>query len=177
MRAAPRGLGGEDVERPHPRILSTVIATLLTTVALAFPQHAVVVPGKSFAGLRLGATAAQVRAAWGSRFGRCRDCKRPTWYFTYGKFQPKGAGVSFEHGTVTAFFTTWSPAGWHTDRGLKLGDPEARITRLYGVLPRAECGTYSALVLRRGRTDTQFYVFKQEVWGFGLSSAGAPPCH
>ena len=153
-----------------------MIAAALVALALGLPQHAVVVPGKSFAGLHLGATGAQVRTAWGPRFGRCRDCPRLTWYFTYRKFEPQGAGVSFRGGRATAFFTLWSPSGWHTDRGLTVGDPEARITRLYGVLPRAECGTYSALVLRRRGVDTQFYVYKQEVWGFGISPAGAPPC-
>ena len=37
--------------------------------------------------------------------------------------------------------------------------------------------TYAALVLRRGRVDTQFYVYRRKVWGFGISRAGAPPCH
>src|SRR6266511_3245447 len=138
-----------------------MIAVALTALALALPQHAVVVPGKTFAGLRLGATATQVRATWGPRFGRCRDCARPTWYFTYKRFEPQGAGVSFRNGAAAAFFTIWSPPGWHTNRGLTVGDPEARITRLYGVLPRAECGTYASLVIRRGRTDTQIYVYKQ----------------
>ena len=150
---------------------------MLTALALALPQHGVVVPGKTFAGLRLGATAAQLRAAWGPRFGRCRDCARPTWYFTYNKFEPQGAAVSFRSGVATAFFTIWSPPGWHTDRGLAVGDSTTRITRLYGVLPLTECGTYEALVLRRGHVDTQIYVFQEKVWGFGLSSSGAPPCH
>ena len=154
-----------------------MFTTALTALALALPQPGVVVPGQSFAGLRLGATAAQVQAAWGPRFGRCRGCPRPTWYFTYKTFEPQGAGVSFRKGAADAFFTVWGPPGWHTNRGLTVGDPEARITELYGVLPRAECGTYAALVLRRGRTDTQIYVYQQEVWGFGLSPAGAPPCH
>jgi hypothetical protein len=154
-----------------------MLAAALTALALALPQHGVVVPGKSFAGLRLGATEAQVRAAWGPRFGRCRDCPRPTWYFTYKRFEPQGAGVSFRSGAAAAFFTVWSPPGWHTNRGLTVGEPAARVTQLYGVLPRSECGTYSALVLRRGRTDTQIYLYKEEVWGFGLSPAGAPPCH
>jgi hypothetical protein len=153
-----------------------MLVVALTALALALPQHAVVVPGKSFASLRLGASGAQVKAAWGTRFGRCRDCRRTTWYFTFRKFTPQGAAVSFQSGVAVSFFTVWGPPGWHTDRGLKVGDPEAKITRLYGALPRAECGTYSALVLRRGRTDTQFFVYKQEVWGFGLSPAGAPPC-
>jgi hypothetical protein len=146
-------------------------------LSLALPQHAVVVPGVSFAGLRLGTTRAQVEASWGKRHGSCRDCARPTWYFTYKRFEPQGAGVSFRNGAADAFFTLWSPPGWRTNRGLSVGDPAAQITRLYGVLPRTECGTYSALVLRQRGVDTQFYVYKQVVWGFGLSSAGAPPCH
>jgi hypothetical protein len=152
-------------------------AAVLVALTLALPQHAVVVPGQSFAGLRLDATAARVEAAWGPRHGRCRDCARPTWYFTYRSFQPQGAGVSFVNGAAEAYFTLWSPPGWHTNRGLTVGDPAARITQLYGVLPRVECGTYSAFVMRRGRTSTQFYVYQDAVWGFGLSSAGAPACH
>jgi hypothetical protein len=154
-----------------------VVAAALVSIALALPQHGVVVPGRSFAGLRLGATSTQVRAAWGSRFGRCRDCAHPTWYFTYTRFEPQGAGVSFRSGRAQAFFTLWSPPGWRTDRGLAVGDPEAKVTELYGVLPRAECGTYSALVIRRSGVDTQVYVYQQEVWGFGLGRAGASPCH
>ncbi len=154
-----------------------MIAVALATLALTVPQHGVVVPGKSFAGLRLGSSAAQVRAAWGDRHGRCLDCTRLTWYFTYERFEPQGAGASFRSGVVDSFFTIWSPPGWHTNRGLAVGDQEARVTELYGVLPRAECGRYSSLVLRRGGTDTQFFVYRGKVWGFGLSSAGAPPCH
>jgi hypothetical protein len=157
-------------------ILSDVLALALSTLALALPQHAVVVPGRSFAGLGLGATGAQVERAWGPRHGVCRGCPRPTWYFTYRKFSPEGAGVSFRHGAAEAYFTLWSPPGWRTSRGLVVGDPEARISQLYGALPRTECGTYAALVLRRGRTDTQLYVHDGKVWGFGLSRAGAPPC-
>jgi hypothetical protein len=154
-----------------------MLAAALVSAALSLPQHGVVVPGKTFAGLRLGATAADVRAAWGPWFGRCRNCARPTWYFTYKKFEPQGAGVAFRDGAASAFFTTWSPPGWRTNRGLTIGDPAARVTELYGVLPRIECGTYVALVLRRGRADTQFYLYREQVWGFGLSRAGAPPCH
>jgi hypothetical protein len=154
-----------------------MVAVALAALALGLPPQAVVVPGRTFAGLRLGATKDQVRAAWGSRFGVCRGCAQTTWYFTYKDFQPQGAGVTFVRGRATALFTVWSPPGWRTNRGLEVGDPEATITSLYGYLPRTECGTYSALVLRRGRVDTQFYVYKREVWGFGLSRAEAPPCH
>jgi len=154
-----------------------MLAAAFLAVALALPAHATIVPGRSFAGLRLGATGVQVRAAWGTRYGVCRGCPRPTWLFTYRRFQPQGAAVSFHAGAAESFYTLRAPAGWHTDRGLRIGDPEAKVTALYGTLPRAECGTYSALVLRRGTDETQFYVYAGRVWGFGLSSAGALRCH
>jgi hypothetical protein len=154
-----------------------MVAAALVAVALGLPAKGVVVPGQSLAGLRIGATQGQVRAAWGPRYGRCRDCAQTTWYFTYRQFQPQGAGVAFRNGRATALFTIWSPPGWHTNRGLTIGEPEARVTEVYGYLPRSECGTYSALVIRGSRFDTQLYVYKGEVWGFGLSRAGAPPCH
>ncbi len=154
-----------------------MVAAALTVLALALPQHGVVVPGRSFAGLLLGATGTQVTAAWGERYGRCRDCGRPTWYFTYKRFEPEGAAVSFRSGAVDALFTLWAPPGWHTNRGLTVGEPAARATQLYPLARRVECGTYSALVLGRGRADTEIYLYRDEVWGFGLSRAGAPPCH
>ena len=154
-----------------------MIAATLAALLLGLPQHAVVVPGKSFAGLKLGANGQQIRAAWGPRYGVCRGCLRPTWYFTYKPFEPQGAAVSFRAGGAESFYTLRAPAGWRTDRGLRIGDPEARITTLYGVLPRLECGTYSALVLIRASSETAFYVYDGKVWGFGLSSAGAPRCH
>ena len=152
-------------------------AVLLAAALLALPPHATVVPGRSFAGLRLGATGMEVKADWGTRYGVCRGCPRPTWFFVYRPFQPQGAAVSFRAGAAESFYTLRAPPGWHTDRGLRIGDPEGRVTVLYGVLPRAECGTYSALVLRRGTVDTEFYVYAGKVWGFGLSSAGALRCH
>ena len=154
-----------------------MLAVAITALTLALPPHAVVVPGKSFAGLRLGATGAQVQAAWGKRYGRCRSCSKPTWYFTYKAFEPQGVGVAFRRGAAESFFTIWGPPGWHTDKGLKIGDPSARVTQLYGLLPSVECGTYTALSIRRGRTATQIYLYQDAVWGFGLSSSAAAPCH
>jgi len=154
-----------------------MVALALVAVALGLPAKGVVVPGASLAGLQLGATQNQVLAHWGKRFGRCRDCAQPTWYYTYRDFQPQGAGVTFRNGRVISLFTIWSPTGWRTDRGLTVGQSEAQLTALYGYLPRTECGTYAALVIRGSQIDTQIYVYKNEVWGFGLSRAGSPPCH
>src|SRR2546429_139128 len=80
-------------------------------------------------GVRLGMTAAQVERAWGTVHGVCRGCARTTWYFTYKRFDPRGAGVELVHGRVVAIFTLWSPSGWQTaDRRLAIGDETGRIT-------------------------------------------------
>jgi len=53
------------------RILVVVAALVLAAPAAAAPpRKGVFAPGRSLGGLRLGMTPAQVRAAWGSSFGR-----------------------------------------------------------------------------------------------------------
>jgi hypothetical protein len=149
---------------------------LTASAAAAPPTAGVVVPGKRLGGLALGATQAQVRRAWGTGDGVCRDCRTRTWYFNYRPGKPEGVGVSFVRGRAVALFTLWSPPGWRTTRGLQVGDPAARIAGLYGALLRMSCGTYSVSILRRGRTTTVFYVYDEQVWGFGLSRPGRPVC-
>ena len=140
------------------------------------PREGVFEPGRSLGGLRLGMTPAEVRAAWGTTFGRCRDCRRPTWYFNYTRFAPQGAGVEFRNGRVDAIFTLWSPAGWRTTRGLRVGDEEARVTALYGALNRGECGSYRTLLLPRGRVVSAFAIVDGRVWGFALLRPPSRPC-
>lgn len=149
---------------------------LLTPGAAAKPPPAgVFVPGKSLGGLRLGMTPARVRALWGSDYGRCRACARTTWYYNYAVFHPQGAGVEFRAGRVTAVFTLWAPAAWHTPKRLRVGDPEGRVAELYGALPRIRCGGYDSLRLP-GRPTSVVYVRDGKVWGFGLSRAEVPVC-
>jgi hypothetical protein len=158
-------------------LLAASVALLSTASAAAAPPTVgIVVPGKSLGALSLGATRAQVRATWGSRFGFCRDCRQTTWYFNLRRFEPQGAGVAFRRGRAVALFTVWSPKGWRTDRGLRIGDPAARIAGLYGPLLRTNCGTYAVLRLRSGRAVTSFYVVDEQVWGFGLSRLAEPAC-
>jgi hypothetical protein len=145
-----------------------VFRVLAAALAAALPQPGVLVPGKSLGGIRLGETPRQVRGAWGASYGRCSSCRHPTWYFNYGAFQQQGAGVEFRRGRVAAVFTLWQPAGWHTRKGLTLGDPTARITELYGALPRADCGDYYSLTLPSRSALTAFYVSQDKLWGFGL---------
>jgi hypothetical protein len=161
-----------------PAALTAFVAAALVVPAAqaAPPKAGLLVPGKSLGGLKLGATQAQVRAAWGTGFGRCRGCSHPTWYFNYAPFSPKGAGVEFRRGRAAAIFTLWSPPGWRTPKGLRMGDEEARITALYGALTRSECGTYSALLLQQPAGVTAFYVAGGRLWGFGLLRPQVPEC-
>lgn len=157
--------------------LAALTAVLAAAPAgAAPPRQGVLVPGERLGGIALGMSGAQVRAAWGSRFGVCRSCPRPTWYFNQRPFEPEGAGVELRGGRVAAVFTVWAPEGWRTSRGVRIGDSAARVTTVYGALPEVHCGAYSARTLRRGTTVTAFYVLDEEVWGFGLLRAGVSVC-
>jgi hypothetical protein len=154
-----------------------LLALALASPALAAPPRAgLLVPGKSLGGLRLGMTQAQVRAAWGEHYGVCRGCLERTWYYTYRKNQPEGAGVSFRGGRVVAIFTHWAPKGWRTDSGIRIGTPIELVTSRYGALPRTQCATYAMLTLARRGTVTSFYIVDEEVWGFGLATTRVAAC-
>jgi hypothetical protein len=157
-------------------LVASAALFFVASTAASPPKAGIVVPGKRLGGLTLGATRAQVSAGWGSRHGVCRDCREQTWYVNLRRWEPQGTGVAFRRGRVVALFTMWSPQGWHTDRGLLIGDPAARIAGLYGPLLRVNCGTYAVLTLRRGRIKTSFYVVDEQVWGFGLSRLSEPAC-
>ncbi len=158
--------------------LTACLALLLAAPAAsaAPPRAGLVVPGKTLGGLALGATRKQVRAAWGTRHGVCRDCPAETWYFNLKRFEPQGAGVTFRRGRAVALFTVWSPLGWRTSQGLRIGDPEFRIATTYGSLLRVDCGRYSASTMRANGVTTAFYVVDGQVWGFGISRPAQAVC-
>jgi hypothetical protein len=151
-------------------------AIAVSPAAAAPPRAGVLVPDRSLGGLALGATPSQVRAAWGARHGTCRGCRRPTWYLNFRRFEPQGAGVTFDRGRVVAIFTLWAPPGWRTPRGLTIGDEAARVAALHRGLVRVNCGTYYALTLNGRRAVTSIYVHDEKVWGFGLSRPREPVC-
>jgi hypothetical protein len=155
--------------------LPVVLAAVLSLV-LALPQAGVFVPGKSLAGVRLGATEAQVRAAWGPHVGVCRGCQRRTLYFTYGKFNQVGTGAEFQRGRAVALYTLWVPTGWRTDRGVRLGDTQLVVNGTYGTLPRFVCGHYSVLVQRRGKVVSAFYFKGDLLWAFALQRSSERAC-
>jgi hypothetical protein len=157
-------------------IAALAVGAVAAEATAAAPRAGVLVPGKKLGGLALGATPAQVRAAWGPRHGTCRGCRTPTWYFNFAHFEPEGAGVTFRGGRAVALFTLWAPKGWRTDRGLKIGDDASRATTLYRGVVRITCGTYYALTLNHSNAVTSVYVHDEKVWGFGLSRPREPVC-
>jgi hypothetical protein len=164
-----------------PRTSSVAIAAvaaiaIISSSSAAPPNHAQFELGKSLGGVQIGMTREQVRVAWGDRHGVCRGCAKPTWYFNYAPFTPQGAGVVFRQGRVVHVFTVWRPSGWKTPEGLTLGNPASDVSRLYGSLDRRDCTGYYALLKPGKRVDNVFYVFRDKIWGFGLTLPDASPC-
>jgi hypothetical protein len=141
----------------------------------ALPRSGVLVPGSSLGGVRLEEPAAEVRAALGFH-GVCRGCAFPTLYFTYRPFDDHGLAVELTDGRVSAVYTLWQPAGWHTPDGLRLGAVQERVMALPGPLLPFQCTGYEALVRDTPRARTAYYVLNGKLWGFGLFRTGLAPC-
>ncbi|HEX2045257.1 MAG TPA: hypothetical protein VHF23_06490 [Gaiellaceae bacterium] len=159
-------------------------AAAAAAVALAFagraggepPAGGQFVPGESLGGVELGMTRGEVLDTWGARHGVCRDCREEIWYFNERPFRPEGTGVVFEDGRVAHAFTVWQPQGWFTPEGLELGDAVGEVGAAYGELTERACSAYSALVLEHDDAAAVFYVYEDELWGFGLVTPGRSPC-
>lgn len=147
-----------------------------TAASAALPRAATLVPDRTLAGIHLGETGAQVRAALGSSFGVCRGCSVRTWYFTYLRFDRRGLAVELAGGRVSAVYTLWQPAGWSAPGGLKLGAPQAEVTTAAGPLVPVTCSGYDALTRDYRDTRTVYYVVNGSLWGFGLMHARENPC-
>ena len=144
--------------------------------ASAPPASGLLFPGESLVGVELGMTRQQVRDAWGTRYGVCRNCERTTWYFNFRPFEREGAGVEFRRGRVNRVFTLWKPSGWRTFDGLTLGASASTVEDRAGIRDRHECAGYSALLEPSARGTTVFYLYGDELWGFGLVRRGAIAC-
>jgi hypothetical protein len=155
--------------------LTFALAAASSSPAVAsLPQHGVLVPGKSLAGVRLGDTASAVRARWGTRYRLCDRCAERTWYYTHR--QATGVGVSFRRGRVSTVFTLGSPQGWRTREGLRLGDGIDRVDGLYAGLSWKACIGYVALSMRQAAAVTSIYTTGESVYGFALTRPGEPIC-
>jgi hypothetical protein len=171
------------------------VVTLALALALAVPQHnvgasaatlplrGVLVPGKALAGVSLGDSVATVQSRWGTRYRVCGTCNEPasgrkTLFYTYMRdAQSLGAAVTFNKaGKVVAVFTLGSPAGWHTQEGLLLGEQIDRVIDLYGQLKWRVCIGYGALSMRRPGIVTSIYTNGEAVYGFALTAPNEPVC-
>ena len=158
-------------------LATTVIALALAVPAAAgLPQAGVLVPGRSLGGVRLGESPRAVRAALGTFYGVCRNCRRRTWYFTYGSYDRHGLAVEFAQRGVSGVYTLWRPSGWHGPHTLGFGTSVLAVHRLTGASRTIRCGAYDALVRDSGRARTAYYVFEGRLWGFGLFGRGTSPC-
>jgi hypothetical protein len=152
------------------------VSLLALALSLMLPKHGVLVPSRSLGGVQLGMTPAQVQHVWGRTFGRCRSCAHKTWYFNYEKFHAEGAAVRFRKGRVDAVWTLWKPPGWRVGT-LELGASSAALTDRVGALVTIPCGSYDARIATRHGVTTVYYVYADQLWGFGLSRPSASPCH
>ena len=122
------------------------------------PDAGLFVPGRSLGGITIGASRADVVAAWGAAFGRCRGCSRETLYFNRYAFRPDGA------------------AGWRTAQGLRVDEPLLRLEATYRPLRRVRCAGYDAYLLPGSGSRSVVYVLDERVWGFALLAERHPVC-
>jgi hypothetical protein len=153
-----------------------VAAAVVVPAGSAPPERGVFVVGESLGGVKLGMTKEDVLDAWGPKHGVCTDCNRTTWYFNSAPFEPEGAGVVFVRGRAVHLFTLWSPVGWHSSDGLELGAPEEDVASDLVVSEERVCDGYTAIVAPGDASVSAFYVFRGELWGFGLLRPALNPC-
>lgn len=133
-----------------------------------FPTRGVVVPGVTFAGLKLGNTEQQVQAVWGHNYTKCGYCKDETWLYVYRGAEPLGAAVRFQKNKLVAVFSLGSPAGWKTDKGLYMGDPIANVYQYYPTTGTTRCIGFDAITAKTGKSVTAFYSAAGVVYGFAM---------
>jgi hypothetical protein len=144
--------------------------------AAHFPVKGIVVPGISFAGIKLGDTEQRVRAVWGSSFTACGYCKDTTWLYEYRGGEPLGAAARFENGKLVAVFSLGSPAGWKTDKGLYMGDPIENVYQYYPATGTTRCIGFDAITAKTGKSVTAFYSAAGVVYGFAMVIPGMTVC-
>jgi len=157
-------------------LLCALLLCAAAPAAAALPRDGTLFPGRSLGGVRLGESAAGVRAALGRGYGVCRGCSTTTWYFTYRPFARQGLAVELTRGRVSGVYTVWQPDGWSAPKGLRLGAVEAQVTTLAGPLVVLACSGYDALTKDTTEVRTAYYIVDGKLWGFGLLRAHTNPC-
>ena len=156
--------------------LATAASVGQARSAAHFPTRGIIVPGVSFAGIKLGDTEQRVRSVWGNNFKTCDYCADTTWLYVYRGAEPLGAAARFRKNKLVAVFSLGSPAGWKTDKGLFMGDPIANVYTYYGQTGTTRCIGFDALTVRIGTSTTAFYSAAGVVYGFALIAPGLSVC-
>jgi hypothetical protein len=132
------------------------------------PTRGIIIPGVSFAGVKIGDTQKRVRALWGNRFVTCKYCTDATWLYEYQYGEPLGAAARFQHNRVVAVFSLGSPAGWKTDKGLAMGDPISDVYQYYKTTGTTRCVGFDAVTAKTGKYVTAFYSAAGVIYGFAI---------
>jgi hypothetical protein len=140
------------------------------------PSRGVIVPGVSFAGVKIGDTEQRVKAVWGNQFDTCTYCKDTTWLYTYQFGEPLGAAARFENNKVVALFSLGSPAGWKTDKGIAMGDPISNVYQYYPSTGTTRCVGFDAITAKTGKAVTAFYSAAGVVYGFAIVTPTMTVC-
>jgi hypothetical protein len=152
-------------------VLSAVLALVSHTGSHTsghLPTRGVVIPGVSFAGVKIGDSMQRVRTLWGNNFESCKYCNDPTWLYEYRGAEPLGAAVRFQKGKVVAVFSLGSPAGWKTDKGLYMGDPIANVYQYFPNTGTTRCIGFDAITVKTGKYVTAFYSAAGVIYGFAI---------
>ncbi len=152
-------------------VLSAALALVPHSVHAGghLPVRGLVVPGGTFAGLRLGDTEQHVRQVWGRDYETCKYCQDTTWLYEYKGGEPLGAAVRFQKNRAVAIFSLGSPAGWRTNKGLYIGDPISDIYQLYPkTIGTTRCIGFDAITMRTGKTIMAFYTAAGVIYGFAM---------
>ena len=112
-----------------------------------------VIPGRSFAGVRIGDTWIEVRSLWGTRVRDVQVLRRRDVALRVprlGAARRRGALRARQGGGgVLAGLA----AGWRTNRGLYIGDPIGNVYGHYTTTGTTRCIGFDAITVRTGRTS------------------------
>ncbi len=145
------------------------------TQAGIFPVNGILVRGKSLGGVKLGESAADVRALWGSDY-TVLPGQPTTWLYMSPTGDPFGAGVSFRHRQVTAVFTLGG-IKWRTNDGLRVGQLLSSFNAFGPSTTQTACNGYGAVSSRSAGTVTSILMSGESVYGFALTRPSEPVCH